>query len=69
MFLKPIRLAMTLTFIFFSTLSSIGQIAVEEHWSPYAYPTVIPEGQKCHIIVKGDTLWDLAAHYLSDPLL
>lgn len=42
---------------------------IEEHWSGYDYPRTIPAGVQVHIIVDGDTLWDLAGRYLNDPLL
>lgn len=42
---------------------------VVEHWSPYNYPMEIPAGVKFHIVVEGDTLWDITATYLGDPLL
>ncbi len=42
---------------------------VGDHWTPYDPPTEFPEGANVHTIVKGDTLWDLARHYLGDPYL
>jgi hypothetical protein len=44
-------------------------ITVPPHWSPYQAPTSYPEGTQLHIIVKGDTLWDLASQYLTNPFL
>lgn len=42
-----------------------------DHWSPYTPPDdkSFPPGTRVHRIVKGDTLWDLAAAYLKDPYL
>lgn len=48
---------------------SAEKTTVEKHWSKYVYPEEIPAGAKVHIIEKGDTLWDLAAKYLGNPLL
>lgn len=47
----------------------IGPFAVPKHWSKYKYPESVPDGVAYHMIVKGDTLWDLAQHYLKKPLL
>ena len=44
-------------------------ITVPPHWSPYQAPTSYPEGTELHIIVKGNTLWDLANQYLTNPFL
>ncbi len=41
---------------------------VGDHWTPWDPPTP-PEGARVYIIVKGDTLWDLAQRDLSDPYL
>jgi len=50
-------------------LHAAAQVRIEDHWSPYDYPREIAEGVTYHIIVDGDTLWDLAGRYLGDPLL
>lgn len=47
----------------------VGPYDVPKHWSKYKYPESVPEGVAYHIIVKGDTLWDLAGQYLKRPLL
>jgi hypothetical protein len=41
----------------------------KDHYTPYFPPTTaeLPADAKIHIIVKGDTLWDLARTYLGDP--
>jgi len=40
-----------------------------DHWTPYDPPSEFPEGSTIHVVVKGDTLWDLAGQYLQDPYL
>ena len=45
-----------------------GLQLVDDHWTPYQ-PPMPPEGSQVHVIVKGDTLWDLATHYYEDPYL
>ncbi len=44
---------------------------VGDHWTPYEPPSPesFPEGATIHLIVTGDTLWDLSASYLEDPFL
>lgn len=48
---------------------STEEIQIPSHWSPYDAPTSYPEGTQLHIIVKGDTLWDLSNQYLQNPFL
>ena len=38
------------------------------HWTAWDPPPVA-EGQKVHVVVAGDTLWDLSAHTLTNPYL
>jgi hypothetical protein len=42
---------------------------VGDHWTAWDPPTSFPEGSKVHIVVPGDTLWDLAAANLGNPYL
>src|SRR6185436_18560833 len=42
---------------------------VGDHWTAWDPPTSFPEGVQVYIIVRGDTLWDLAAKNLGDPYL
>jgi len=44
---------------------------VGDHWTPYDPPSPesFPQGSKIHLIVPGDTLWDLSAKYLENPFL
>ena len=49
--------------------SGENEITVPEHWSRYQAPTSYPEGTELHIIVEGDTLWDLAGRYFENPFL
>lgn len=46
-----------------------GEIVVPPHWSPYQAPNSYPEGTRLHIIVRGDTLWDLSNTYFQNPFL
>jgi hypothetical protein len=48
---------------------SVGPATVPRHWSKYRYPETIPDGATYYIIVRGDTLWDLAGKYLGNPYL
>jgi hypothetical protein len=44
---------------------------VGDHWTAWNPPEPPPNPQttQTHVIVKGDTLWDLAAHYYGNPYL
>lgn len=44
-------------------------VKVEIHSSRWDYPKElsVPEGSRTHLVVKGDTLWDLAGKYLGNP--
>jgi LysM domain len=46
-----------------------GPATIPQHWSRYKYPETIPEGAVYYIIVRGDTLWDLAGKFLGNPFL
>ncbi|HEX9801349.1 MAG TPA: LysM peptidoglycan-binding domain-containing protein [Thermoanaerobaculia bacterium] len=42
---------------------------VGDHWTAWNPPTELPPEAKIHIVVRGDTLWDLARQYLGNPYL
>lgn len=66
---QTVRKAIAVLLIAGALPVATAQTPVAEHWSPYDYPREVPDGTQHHIIVDGDTLWDLAGRYLSDPLL
>jgi LysM domain len=54
-----------------SSTPPTGLHKVGDHWTPYEPPDPesFPEGAKIHVIVSGDTLWDLANTQFQDPYL
>jgi hypothetical protein len=48
----------------------MGPATIAPHWTKNtSFPTEVPEGTAYHIVVRGDTLWDLASTYLKSPYL
>src|SRR5262249_53870659 len=46
-----------------------AEMVVAEHWSKNPYPRTVPAGARLHVVVKGDTLWDIAQRYYNNPFL
>jgi len=58
-----------LMFVMICFTFSYAEIKVEKHWTPYNPPMSFPDGTNVYIIVKGDTLWDLAGKFYNNPYL
>jgi hypothetical protein len=47
-----------------------GPATIAPHWTRNPdFPTSIPEGTAYYVVVRGDTLWDIAAKFLENPYL
>ncbi len=70
--LRPLAVAPWLTVLTLGLAAQdappAGAVKVAEHQSRWVYPKeiTVPEGQRLHIVQKGDTFWGLGARYLGN---
>ena len=73
--MKPQLTILALTGVLFASAAAAAERPpqplhlVGDHWTAWDPPATQPPGVEVYTIVRGDTLWDLAARHLGDPYL